>query len=79
MGANPPQGQTETHAEEAARRGVAFCRAFELDWLFFRRWRLPDGWLEPDPPERALEIFHDPLAIAMRKGVVGRLWPELPR
>ncbi|MEO1200690.1 MAG: hypothetical protein AAFX39_15940 [Pseudomonadota bacterium] len=46
--------------------------------LFFRRWRLDDGWLSPQAAEQALEIFHDPLAIAMRRAVVEGLYAEAP-
>lgn len=49
----------------------------ELDRLFFRRWRLPDGWLTHKDSKRALEIFHDPLAIAMRQAVLRLLHPSL--
>ncbi len=63
---------------EQARDAVESGRRNDLDWMFFRRWRLPDGWLTPEDATRALEIFHDPLAIAMRRAVVGRLYPSLP-
>lgn len=63
---------------EKARKMLASKREDELDWLFFRRWRLPDGWLKGKESSRALEIFHDPLAISMRRAVVSRLYPNLP-
>jgi hypothetical protein len=63
---------------ERARKSLAAGRRDELDWLFFRRWRLADGWLTPKEAERALEIFHDRLAIAMRRAVIPRLYPGLP-
>ena len=63
---------------EEARRGLEFRRRFDLDWLFFCRWRLPDGWLSPKEAERALKIFHDPLAIEIRRAVAARLYPDLP-
>lgn len=61
-----------------ARRSVESGRRNALDWLFFRRWRLSDGWLSPARGPVALEIFHDPLAIAMRRAVMRRLHPEAP-
>ena len=63
---------------EQARSVVVSGRQNGLNWLFFRRWRLPDGWLTPKEAERALAIFHDPLAIAMRRVVAQRLYPDLP-
>lgn len=62
--------------DEGLRRSLVFQRANDADWLFFRRWRLPDGWLSPSDATRALEVFHDPLAIAMRRAVVERLFPD---
>lgn len=58
------------------RKRIAFSRLGELDWLFFRRWRLVQGWLTPDAAACALAIFHDPLAIAVRRGVVALAAPE---
>lgn len=67
---------------ESVRKGLIFVGRHELDWLFFRNWRLADGWLPPEERKRALEIFHDPLAIEMRCATVKRIypqWPELAR
>lgn len=64
-------------ATERARMSLEFNRRYELDWLFFRRWRLSDGWLSPTEMRRALQIFHDPLAIEMRRAVMSRLYPDL--
>lgn len=61
--------------DEGHRRSLAFRRINDADWLFFRRWRLPDGWLSPADATRALEVFHDPLATAMRRAVVNHLYP----
>lgn len=61
-----------------AQKTLEFLRRDDLDWLFFRRWRLPDGWLSPKEAERALKIFHDPLAIEIRRAVAARLYPDLP-
>ena len=37
----------------------------DLRWMFYRNWRLGDGWLTPDQATRALEVFNDPLADQM--------------
>jgi hypothetical protein len=63
---------------EATRRSLAFQRRDKLDWIFFRRWRISDGWLTTEQAKLALEIFHDPLAIQMRRAVVEHLYPENP-
>lgn len=55
---------------EHARANVEQNRSGELDWLFYRRWRLSDGWLSDEASQRALEIFHDPLAQNMRRAVI---------
>lgn len=60
---------------DTARRSLASRQGNQADWLFFRSWRLPDGWLDPAEAALALEVFHDPLAIAMRRATVGRLFP----
>ncbi|HAT86162.1 MAG TPA: hypothetical protein DCS30_09605 [Rhizobiales bacterium] len=61
-----------------AEQGTILQRNDELDWIFFRRWRLSDGWLTINQAELALEIFHDPLAIQMRCAVIRHLYPEQP-
>ncbi|MBV0893575.1 hypothetical protein KTN05_17500 [Paracoccus sp. Z118] len=63
---------------DSVRKGQSFVRRNELDWRFFTRWRMPGGWLTPEEQSRALEIFHDPLAIMMRRAVIARLWPDQP-
>jgi hypothetical protein len=68
-------GRPSTSAE--TRRSLIILRSGDLDWLFFQRWRLPDGWLSTDQAEHALEVFHDPLAIQMRRAVIERLHPDL--
>lgn len=60
---------------EQVRLGMPRLRENALDWIFFRHWRLGRGWLDEAEAERALEIFHDRLAIAMRRAVVARLYP----
>ena len=61
---------------ERTRSSLERRRCNELNWVFFRRWRLPDGWLGPEDAGRALSIFHDRLAIAMRRRVMLSLHPE---
>lgn len=61
---------------DQAQQSLVFRRRHDLDWLFFRHWRLPEGWLSGPEAKRALDIFHDPLARAMRKSVVARLYPD---
>jgi hypothetical protein len=60
---------------EQMRAGLPRLRENALDWIFFRNWRLGRGWLHEATAPRALEIFHDRLAIAMRRAVVARLYP----
>lgn len=67
---SPPQ------SPKSARERLVFQCRNDLDWLFFRHWRLADGWLTQGRP---LEVFHDPLAIAMRRAVISRLYPKLPQ
>lgn len=62
---------------DSARTALVSGRASQLDWLFFRRWRLSDGWLSKREAQRCIEIFHDPLAISMRCAVVARMYPDL--
>ena len=66
---------TTPYTAEQAWRSLMFQREGDLDWVFFRQWRLGHGWLDEDQSRRRLEIFHDRLAIAMRKAVVARLYP----
>lgn len=61
-----------------ARMMLEGTRPHWLDDLFFGRWRLDGGWLSRDEAKRALGIFHDRLAIAMRRAVVERLYPDVP-
>lgn len=67
---------TPPSTTEQARRSLLGRRAHDLDRVFFRHWRLGRGWLEEAQSRRRLEIFHDGLAIAMRKAVVARLYPD---
>lgn len=62
---------------ETARRSLCFSRCNDLDWIFFRNWRLSEGWNGPDRKAGTLQIFHDPLAIQMRKAVLSHLFPNL--
>ncbi|WP_425404441.1 hypothetical protein [Hwanghaeella sp.] len=63
---------------ERAKSSIVSKRRNDLDWLFFRRWRLPDGWLSEQQAARAIEIFHDPLAIQTRRAVLAKLCPDKP-
>lgn len=63
---------------EAIRRGLEFSRPWDLDRLFYRHWRLSDDWLSPEEAERALNVFHDRLAIEVRKSVMAQLYPDHP-
>jgi hypothetical protein len=74
---NPRASFDQPQTAERARMSLEFHRRLELDWLFFRRWRLPNGWLSPVETKRALQIFHDPLAIEMRRAVMSRLYPDV--
>lgn len=66
----------KTHDEVIQR--IRYIRRRDFDCLFYKYWRLNDGWLSIDEARRALEIFNDPLAIAIRKAVVRRLYPDFP-
>jgi len=48
-------------------------RAHLVDWVFFKNWRWGDGWAIDDHGDRALEIFHDPLAQRVRAAVVAQV------
>lgn len=61
---------------DSVKQGLVFLRIRELDWLFFLSWRLSDSWLSPPARKRAMEIFHDSLAIRMRRAVVAQLYPD---
>ncbi len=63
---------------DATRGSLESVRRSELDALFFRRWRISDGWLTAREANRALEIFHDPLAMMMRRAVAAQLYPDVP-
>ena len=51
---------------DSVRQGLIFLHIHELDWLFFMNWRLSGGWVSLPERQRAMEIFHDSLAIRMR-------------
>ncbi|MGD9476791.1 DUF2442 domain-containing protein [Shinella sp. G-2] len=63
---------------EQVRATLHRIRRYDFDELFYQFWRIGDGWLSGHEAKRALEIFNDPLAIAMRKAVAARLYPHLP-
>jgi hypothetical protein len=62
--------------EDQIRSGIVYSRSNSIDWLFFRQWRISDGWLTAEQKTSALEIFHDPLAKEMRRHVILKLWPD---
>ncbi|ASR08859.1 hypothetical protein CHY08_18145 [Rhizobium leguminosarum bv. viciae] len=65
-------------AHEEVRATLHWIRRFDFNELFYKFWRIDEGWLTEDEANRALEIFNDALAIAMRKEVAARLYPHLP-
>ncbi len=73
-----PNARIRMMQPDQARPRIVFQRCNEIDWLFYRRWRLPEGWLNLDQSAHALPIFHDPLATHMRRFVVGQLFPDRP-
>jgi len=72
----PKANLDRTPDRDSANRSLVFQRSNLLDWMFFRSWRLPDGWLLQNDRSSALEIFHDPLATQMRRAVVRQLHPN---
>lgn len=69
----------EVPTREQAQRSLEFSRRNSIDWVFFRRWRMDDGWLSTKETEATLDIFHDRLAISMRRSVVKELHPSKPQ
>lgn len=45
----------------------------QVDRLVFRGWRLDDGWLTKEGRAAALEIFHDPVGMAVSAKIVRAL------
>jgi len=68
--------QPRTHEE--IRVMLERHHRYDLDALFFRRWRLQDGWLPPDEIKRSLRILYDPLAMEMRRAFAARYLPHHP-
>ncbi len=68
----PPQ------TREQAVSTILWIRRFDFDELFYKFWRINDGWLSQDEARQALEIFNDALAVAVRKRVAARLYPHIP-
>lgn len=62
---------------------LIFDAKHQMNDLFFAGWRLLEGWLAPTEQSRALPLFHDPLAMDMRKAAfteMGLAFPaEVPR
>lgn len=69
----------EVPTRERAQRSLEFSRRNAIDWVFFRHWRIEDGWLSTTEAEAALGIFHDRLAISMRRSVIKDLHPSMPQ
>ncbi|MGO6679657.1 DUF2442 domain-containing protein [Rhizobium leguminosarum] len=75
----PPDAEAMPPEKPSDLRSMAEdFRRHRLDVLFYRRWRLSDGWLSADEAKSALEIHHDDLASSMRKAVMGWLYPSQP-
>jgi len=68
---SPPEDFDHVH------KSLEAGRAYTLDWIFYRNWRLEGGWLDESEIKRRLEIFHDPLARAMRISVISKLRPDV--
>ncbi|MCW0982776.1 hypothetical protein OK142_18295 [Agrobacterium sp. BT-220-3] len=66
----------KTHEE--VRATILWIRRYDFDELFYKFWRIDEGWLTEDEAKRTLEIFNDALAIAVRKAVAARLYPHYP-
>ncbi|WP_434288222.1 hypothetical protein [Celeribacter sp. SCSIO 80788] len=69
----------EVPTRERAKSSLELSRRNAIDWVFFRHWRIEDGWLSTREAEAALDIFHDRLAIAMRRSVMKDLHPSKPK
>ncbi len=59
----------------ASRNSLARRKTGEMQWMFYKRWRLAGGWLSGDDLHRRLEVFSDPLANQMQRAVIARLYP----
>ncbi|WP_157033245.1 hypothetical protein [Loktanella sp. S4079] len=70
---------TSASTPEIAIKSIEFARINALNWVFFRHWRIEEGWLKKRDEIAALPIFHDNLAIAMRRAVIASLYPTLPQ
>ena len=57
---------------DRVRSSLIFRAENKLDWLFFEGWRIKDGWLAR---EEAIPVFHDRLAIEMRRALVLAMFP----
>ncbi|MGO8005020.1 hypothetical protein [Rhizobium ruizarguesonis] len=73
---NPRAPTTKTRQD--ALKSLQFWSLRSLDGLFYRRWRLNDGWLEGDEARRALAIEYDPLSLNMRREFAARYLPDVP-
>jgi hypothetical protein len=59
-------------------RGLVFIAENQMNDLFFNGWRLEDGWLTDTEKRRALPLFHDPLAIQMRRAAFTEMGLAFP-
>ncbi len=65
------RGKATPGDEDLRERAVDSWRRkaeWDLDHSFFARWRMQTGW---DNDEKLLPLFHDPVAQAMRRAVLG--------
>ncbi|MCS4089211.1 hypothetical protein [Rhizobium sp. BK176] len=67
---------SDDKSDEGVRKTIEKVRLHDFDWLFYRRWRLADGWLSPIEAMDALEVFNDPLARCVRVAVLDRYKPK---
>lgn len=66
-----------TKTREDALKSLRFWSRYKLDCLFYRRWRLGDGWLSAVDAKRTLLIEHDPLVLNMSHQFAARYLPTL--
>jgi hypothetical protein len=59
-------------------RGLVLIAENQMNDLFFNGWRLEDGWLTDTEKRRALPLFHDPLAIQMRRAAFTEMGLAFP-
>ncbi|MBY2994473.1 hypothetical protein ELI49_24335 [Rhizobium ruizarguesonis] len=67
-----------TKTRDDALKSLRFWSRWNLNQLFFRRWRLHDGWLSGREAERTLLIEHDSLSLNMAGEFAARYLPHAP-